>query len=196
MAVAVRAIFAALAARKAKGGKLKAEMEGLRLHFIGTSYAAAGCGAKTIEPLATEYGLEDIVAEHPDRIPYFEALRCLLDADALIVPGSDDPGYTASKIYPYLLAGKPLLAVFHEASSVVGLIRNVGGGSVIPFASGETAESIAARIAQWLACGEPEQPVPLMQEAFAPCTASSQARQLSGFFTAVLEHESTNISPE
>ena len=99
----------------------------LKIHFVGTSYAAFGKGMKTIEPLALEYGLGDIVVEHTDRIPYSQTLRCLLDADALIVPGSDDPGYTASKIYPYLLARKPMLAVFHYRSVRCGSRRKSRG---------------------------------------------------------------------
>jgi len=159
----------------------------LRIHFIGTSYAAAGRGVKSIEPIAIEEGLGEIVSEHPDRIPYSETLRCLLDADALVVPGSNDPAYTASKIYPYLLAGKPLLAVFHDNSSVVGLINSVGGGRVIPFASDEGVESIAERIrAEWLAEKGYEQAVPLNREAFAPYTARAQAGQLAEFFRSVM----------
>jgi hypothetical protein len=160
----------------------------LRIHFIGTSYAGAGRGVKSIEPIAIEEGLAEIVSEHTDRIPYSETLRCLLDADALVVPGSNNPAYTASKIYPYLLAGKPLLAVFHEKSSVVSLIRSVGGGVVIPFATGEEAESIAERIrSEWLENNQYECAVPLNRDAFAPYTARAQAGQLAEFFRSVLK---------
>jgi hypothetical protein len=180
MALAGRAVFSALAG-------LRHLNSDLRLHFIGTSYAAAGRGVKTIEPLATEYGLEGIVMEHPDRIPYSETLRCLLDADALVVPGSDDPGYTASKIYPYLLAEKPLLAVFHEQSSVVELIRQVGGGVVVGFDSGDSPEAIAKRIREraFDAVGHLRQVV-LDREAFASHTAVHQAIQLVDFFRVCL----------
>ncbi len=176
MAFAVRAIFAAVS-------RLRFQPSVLKLHFIGTSYAAAGAGMKTIEPLAAEYGLEDMVEEHPARIPYSETLRCLLDADALIVPGSDDPAYTASKIYPYLLAGKPILAVFHEDSSVVSLIRKVGGAQVVTFGEGETIELVGKRILElgMESAGDLVR-VPLDIEAFEPFTARSQARNLTEFF--------------
>lgn len=184
METAVRGLFKAL---KQHGDQDEALLKNLRMHFIGTSYAAAGRGVKSIEPIAIEEGLGEIVSEHPDRIPYSETLRCLLDADALVVPGSNDPAYTASKIYPYLLAGKPLLAVFHENSSVVSLIRSVGGGMVIPFATGEGVESIAERIgAEWLVNQQYERAVPLNREAFAPYTARAQAGQLAEFFRTVL----------
>ena len=50
-----------------------------------------------------------------------------------MVFGSEEPAYTASKIYPYLLSGRPVLAVFHEKSPVVSLIRAVGGGVCVTF---------------------------------------------------------------
>jgi len=143
MQLALRALFQALREHLKNQPTLR---EHLRLHFIGTSYAAAGRGRKMVEPLAQELGLSEVVVESTDRIPYSQTLRCLLDADALMVPGSDDPGYTASKIYPYLLAGKPLLAVFHEQSSVVSLLQTVKGGTVVAFKTGEDGEAIAARI--------------------------------------------------
>ncbi len=180
MALAVRAFFHAL---KERGG-----LEKLRLHFIGTSYAAAGKGIKTIEPLAREFGLEEVVQEHPDRIPYSETLRCLLDADGLVVPGSDDPAYTASKIYPYLLADKPMLAIFHEQSSVTDLMRKVGGGSIISFTSDQSFESISASIQKeaFVKNGELRK-VTLDAEAFRPYDARSQATDLAKFFKSCLE---------
>lgn len=162
-------------------------LDSLRLHFVGTSYAAAGAGRKTVEPIAAEYGLAAVVEEHPGRIPYSQTLRCLLDADALIVPGSDDPGYTASKIYPYLLAGKPLLAVFHEQSSVVSLMRTVGGGVCVPFQTDEPAQALSHRLVkQWLESGAWQRSVPLDRTAFAPHTAGAQAAVLCRFFERCL----------
>ena len=183
MAFAVRALFSALAA-------LRPLTSDIRLHFIGTSYAAAGAGRPTIEPLAAEFGLRQQVEEYPDRIPYSEALRCLLDAEALFVPGSDDPAYTASKIYPYLLTGKPLLAIFHESSSVTSLIREAGGGIVVPFGGKETTEQLGRRVLEtaFNASGY-LQTVALNQEGFAPYLADAQARRLVEFFEQCLANE-------
>jgi glycosyltransferase involved in cell wall biosynthesis len=178
MHVALRGIFGALREYTAYHPGF---LEDLRLHFIGTSYASAGRGRKTVEPLAAEYGLAAVVREHPDRIPYSQALRCLLDADALIVPGSDDRGYTASKIYAYILARKPLLAVFHEQSSVVDILQKTRAGTVVPFRSDEAAETIANRI---LATGwvqNPTVPNTLWSE-FEPYTAREMTRRLCRLF--------------
>jgi hypothetical protein len=94
-----------------------ASFKKIKLYFIGTSYANAGEGETTITPLAEYYGIRNFVIEMPDRIGYYHTLFTLTQADALFIPGSDDPKYTASKIYPYLLANKPLLTIFHEKSS-------------------------------------------------------------------------------
>lgn len=190
MAFAVRSLFTSIRHLRKDSTFLREKLASLRMHFIGTSYAADGQGSKTIEPLAAEYGLEDIVFEHTDRIPYSEALRCLLDADALIVPGSDDPSYTASKIYPYLLAKKPLLAIFHENSSVTSLIRRVGGGHVVSFESNDSVDLVADKILK-IPRFKNLKPVPVVLDdnSFAPYSAKSQAHQLTGFFRHVLAHK-------
>lgn len=98
----------------------------LKLHFFGTSYAPTGKGIQTILPLAKQYGIEKNVIEFPDRISYYHTLLTLQQADALFIPGSDDPKYTASKIYPYLLTTKPLLAIFNEQSPAMGVLHEYG----------------------------------------------------------------------
>lgn len=100
--------------------------EGLKLYFIGTSYAPAGHASETIIPLAKQYGVEESVIEITGRIGYYHTLTTLLLADALFIPGSDDPQYTASKIYPYLLTKKPLLAIFNSHSSALSILDEFG----------------------------------------------------------------------
>lgn len=98
----------------------------IRLYFIGTSYAPAGQGKPTVLPLAKEFGIAEQVTEITGRISYYHTLVTLQRADALFIPGSDDPKYTASKIYPYILAQKPLLAVFSKRSSAIGILKEYG----------------------------------------------------------------------
>jgi hypothetical protein len=98
----------------------------LRFYFIGTSYAPKGQAMPTILPLARQYGLGNKIIEIPDRIGYYHALVTLQQADALFIPGSDDPQYTASKIFPYLLTGKPLLAIFNAGSPALDILNEYG----------------------------------------------------------------------
>jgi len=183
MAFAARAFFLALRRHCERHPKLR---DRLRVHFIGTDYAPAGQGRKTFEPLARECGIGDIVTEQPARLPYFEALRCLSDAHALFVPGSNDPGYTASKLYPYILARKPLLAVFHEASSVVEVLRRTGAGKVVTFGSGGDVKKVADEIYQQWFAGAPLSAPPTDWTAFEPYTAKAMTRRLCEVFDQVL----------
>ncbi|MEO5910959.1 MAG: glycosyltransferase [Pelobium sp.] len=101
-----------------------------RFHFIGTSYATKGQGVPSFMPIAKEMNLEEYVLEQTDRIGFYESIRTLQAADALVVMGSNDPQYTASKIYPYILAQKPLLGIFNSQSSAYTIINNCSAGIV------------------------------------------------------------------
>lgn len=114
----------------------------LRFHFIGTSYAPSGKGLATIKPLADEIGIGKYVHEKTDRIPYYDGINCLIKADALIILGSDDSKYTASKIYPYILADKPLLAILHPDSSAYKIIEQCNAGKSVSFLSKNAVNDI------------------------------------------------------
>jgi hypothetical protein len=113
----------------------------LRLYFIGTSYAPNGQGKSTILPLAEQFGIENNIVEITDRISYYHTLSTLKQADALFIPGSDDPRYTASKIYPYLLIRKPLLAIFNSQSSAIGILNEYGVKHVYSYNSTNNIET-------------------------------------------------------
>jgi len=98
----------------------------IRLYFIGTSYAPSGHGKPTVLPLAEQFGVENYIIEMTGRISYYHTLTTLQQADALFIPGSDDPKYTASKIYPYILANKPLLAIFNPQSPAMNVLKEYG----------------------------------------------------------------------
>jgi hypothetical protein len=179
MALALRSFFKALKiARDARPdvfGKLT-------VHFLGTDYAPAGRGRPTVAPIAAHEGVGDLVEEKTDRLPYGKTLAWIQAADALIVPGSDDAGYTASKIYPYILARKPLLAIFHESSSVVDVLRKSRSGEVVSFRRGEMPEAIAARISRAWFDGAFERTPSTDWKAFEPYTARAMTRTLCQVF--------------
>lgn len=132
MALALRILFLGIQSQRQQNPEA---WRSIQLHFIGTSYAPGNKATKTIEPIAKEFGIADIVTEHPHRIPYFEALQVLVDSDAILMIGSDDPSYTASKLYPCVLACKPILAVFNDQSSVINILQQCNAGKAITFAS-------------------------------------------------------------
>ena len=115
----IRPLFQAVSEHAAAFTKLK-------LYFIGTSYAPGDTGKPTIMPLAQAYGIAGQVVEITGRISYYHTLRTLQQADALFMPGSDDPRYTASKLYTYLLIKKPLIAIFNGQSSAIAIMKEYG----------------------------------------------------------------------
>lgn len=182
MAFALRGFFKALSTAR----RLDPERYiNVRVHFVGTDYASAARAKKSVEPLAREFGVADMITEQSARIPYFEALRCLLDADALIVPGSDDPSYTASKIYPYILARKPLLAIFHERSPAVETVRSTSAGTVVTFASADTMEALSRSISEvWFSRVAPRA-ARVNEKAFDKHTAREMTRRMCLSFDEV-----------
>lgn len=112
----------------------------IKLYFIGTSYAPAGQGKLTIMPIAEKCDVAAHVVEITDRISYYHTLATLQQADALFIPGSDDPKYTASKVYPYLLSGKPLLAIFNPQSPALDVMKEYGVKNAYGYGTGRDTE--------------------------------------------------------
>jgi hypothetical protein len=102
--------------------RFSADAARIRLHFFGTSNQSTGDRHRVL-PLAAECGVADAVTEAPGRLDYLDALSVLTQASGILLLGSSEPHYTASKLYPALLAKRPLLALFNDASSVVSILR-------------------------------------------------------------------------
>jgi hypothetical protein len=187
MALALRGLFLAL--RRLRASDLRSER--LRLHFVGTSYAGQGRGQPTVAPLAREASVGDLVHEQTDRIPYLEGLALLQSSDAVLIISSDDPGYSASKVYPCILARRPLLAVLHRDSLAGNVIRSCNAGSSVCFQSGDAAEELSARIEPELhrLLDLPEGYVPPTDPvAFAPYTAREMTRQQCAVFDEAVKN--------
>ena len=110
----------------------------IRFYFIGTSYAPNGSGKKTIQPIANELEVGDYVFEFTDRISLYNSINTFLSANALVILGSNDTEYTASKIFPYILSRKPILALFNEQSSAYQIIKTCNAGTIISLSDTET----------------------------------------------------------
>ena len=94
----------------------------LRFYFFGTSNQTTGDDYRVV-PHARELGVAHLVHEHPARLDYLDALAALRQASALLLLGSSERHYTPSKIFPALLANRPMLALYHRASTVVDILR-------------------------------------------------------------------------
>src|SRR6185436_1830402 len=66
--------------------------------------------------------------------PYFESLRLLREAAVLllVVPREGGEGNHTGKLFPYLAAGRPILALAPEPNVAADLIRATRSGVVVP----------------------------------------------------------------
>lgn len=98
----------------------------VRVHFFGTSNQRSADAPPRAMPIAREFGLEPFVSEQPTRLDYFAALQALTDATAVLLLGSSEPHYTPSKVFPAMLSGRPLFAMYHVESTATDLLCRFG----------------------------------------------------------------------
>jgi glycosyltransferase involved in cell wall biosynthesis len=122
-------------------------MTSVRLMFVGTSSQPNDTTTFRVRPLAQAYGLADVVDEVPQRVPYLEALGVVARSDGIMLIGSDEPHYTASKIYSSLMAGRPFISLFHSMSSAHAILKTAGGGVTLAFGSETELSSLHDEIA-------------------------------------------------
>ena len=102
--------------------------------------------------------------------------------------GSNDPSYTASKIYPYLLARKPFLAVYHKLSPVINLFQKFRGAVCVEIDDTQDEIVLADKIAcVWLDRDQFKSVVPLDETAFEPYTDEGSAVTLCSFWEDCLQ---------
>jgi hypothetical protein len=93
----------------------------------------------------------------------------------------------ASKVFPYVLAKRPLLAVFHEDSSVITILAEVKTGRVVSFNEEETPAKRVNEISVHLEEMLRENYVPeICWKAFEPYTTRALAGRLAQTFDAAI----------
>ena len=163
--------------------------ERLRLVFVGTTNQPIDGVAKVVMPMANELGVADRIIEVPERIPYLDALNLLVRSDVVLMMGSDEPHYTASKLYPGLLSGRPVLAVYYEGSSVCHIAEAVGGVRLVKFGDARPVETCVEDIAQALIdlCGNPRSAGTSDLKMIEPYLGAQIAKEFAAVFDEVVE---------
>jgi hypothetical protein len=137
--------------------------------------------------LAAGHGVGDCVLLTPERIPFLDALRTMQGADLLLLLGSADSHYTASKIFPYWLADRPIFGVFHTESTVATLAGELGGVCLRTYGDGGP-ESIQQEVEKALGelCGGNHTSIPDRKvEAFSQYSPEGVAGQFASLFDLV-----------
>ena len=182
----LRAVLSAVARL---GEEHPALYERLRLHFFGTSNQVTLAAEERVLPVAEELGVADRVSEHAPRVPYLDACRILTQASAVLMMGSSERHYTASKLYPGILAHRPLLAVYHAESSVTTLLEQAGREPTVRAVSYDDEQPAGSRVdaihEQLRALVE--NPVYRSEDVDAGALDAYSARALAGRLAAVFD---------
>ena len=176
----LRAIFCAM---KNARPRLK-----IVLHLFGTSAQPDGADSAGVGALAAECGATGFVRLEPRRIPYLDALRTMQEADALLMLGSTEKHYTASKLFPYWLAERPVVGMAHAESTVCEMARQLGGVRLFQYSNVTDLDDAAANLMTLIAdlqAGGRGALSPRNVDAFEPYSARGIARSYGQLFDQV-----------
>lgn len=156
----------------------------IQMRFIGTSNQPNDTTTYRVRPLAEAEGVGSMVTEQPARIPYLDALRILTSTEAILMIGLDEPHYTASKIYPCLMANRPFLSIFYRMSSAHAILKQAGGGIALAFETAGELEALIPAIAAGLErlATRPALLGAIQPAAYTPFTAHAIAGRYASMF--------------
>jgi hypothetical protein len=153
----------------------------VRVHFYGPDLGI-------IRDLACRFGVDDIVTT-TNSVPYNESLRAQISADVLLLLLWNDPrerGVFTAKLFEYLGARRPILAIGPIDNVASELIRRRGAG----FVSGDPA-SIAAQLDEWLKQKADTGVIPpLPKEVTSGLSREEQTKLLIGHLNTLLTQKS------
>jgi hypothetical protein len=93
--------------------------EKVKLFFIGTG----NYSHKSITEFATNNSVNEQVVEIRERFPFLHILNFLSDSKGVLLIGSTEKHYTASKTYQSLLSEQPVFSILHSESSAVNVFK-------------------------------------------------------------------------
>jgi glycosyltransferase involved in cell wall biosynthesis len=184
----LRAVYAALARLRQRDATVAGRV---RLHFFGTSNQRSAGAPPRAVPVARAFGVDDLVTEQPARLDYFDALQTLADATAVLLMGSSEPHYTPSKVFPAMLSGRPLLALYHSESTATDLLRRFGVPPAVRLITYDADRPATARVDEIATqlCGLVRNPAcdeaSVDRRVLEPVSARSLAGRLAGVLDRV-----------
>lgn len=133
--------------------------------------------------LIAEAGLTDTVRVEPS-IPYADALTEMVEADALLIFQDALCNHLVpAKLYEYIRAQRPVLALTDERGETAHLIRESGAGIVVDLASREQIRAALPGFLQQVREGRAPRPTLLQARRYS---RRNQAGELAGLFQQIV----------
>ncbi len=101
--------------------------ERIKLFFVGTG----NYFHKSITEFAAENSVNEQVVEIRERFPFLHILNFLSASKGVLLIGSTEKHYTASKTYQSLLSKQPLFSILHSESSAVKVFKECNANSYL-----------------------------------------------------------------
>jgi glycosyltransferase involved in cell wall biosynthesis len=170
-------LFEALAELRNEG---RVSPNDLEARFFTTTHSA------TISSLVEEHGLQDLVTLH-DPVPFEESVRRQKESAALLLLEWNDPraeGNVTAKIFEYMGAGRPILAIAFEGGEIPKLLERTGTGTVATKV-GQIKQVLSTWIAEFTQHGHIMSYYNPNSAAVKQYTRREQARKLAAAFDEV-----------
>jgi glycosyltransferase involved in cell wall biosynthesis len=141
-----------------------------------------------LRPLIAQYGLADMI-EIGAHLPYRAALQEMLAADGLLVlQAANCNDQVPAKLYEYLRAGRPILALTDPSGDTASLLRQCGIDTIAPL---DASDAIADALARFIDLARAGQTPHAAHEQ----VRAAERRQRTAQLAALLD-EVTNLSTE
>jgi glycosyltransferase involved in cell wall biosynthesis len=167
------ALFRAVARAVASG---RIDRAGFRFRFLGRT-------GIDLEKMAAETGVSDLI-EIVDHVPRRQSLQEMLDASALLILQPITRVSVPAKLYEYLAAGRPVLAIAEPGGETADLVARSGIGVV---AAAENEKAIEDQVVS-LVANAGGTPPPVARQLY---DGELRAGELAG----ILERASTDVTP-
>lgn len=154
--------------------------ERVHLFFLGTGPYPG----KSIVDYAMEYRVDGVVHETRSRYPFLHILNFLSQSHGVMVIGSTEKHYTASKIYQAILSKRPVFAILHCESTAYRVLKEIKADRYLVawnerLESGSFSKELRTNILKVLA----------IAEAWEPDYPLLNTRYSTEFFTQKLVHK-------
>ncbi len=163
--------------------------EHLRVHFIGTGLHKDTRKNGWVGDYAKQLGLHDRIRETCKSQLFLHAVSAMLRADVLLLFGSPERYYMASKLFPYLQTGKPVFAIIYDKSPMRSFLESCDNTEVVTYGEEEPVEQKVREVARrfrTFVTNQLRDRRPNRCPALEDYTAESLAEKLAALFNRVI----------
>lgn len=137
----------------------------------------------TVLSMASQASLEGVM-HFIEHVPHRESLQHMLDADILLIVSVPDRFSATLKVYEYLAAGRPILALAQPGGALAMLLEQTGGSIVVPLDDDQAIAAGLERMVRLVLHGKLPRP---SRKIVSQYEWGNLSRQLAAVFEELLQ---------